>query len=74
MKAVKCPFCEGSGKVSPTLPIGTEMVPCHGCGGRGWVEVGESYPLCPTYPWPLFHPFYSTIHFTCNADAGEKTE
>jgi len=34
-KAVKCPVCEGKGKVS-------SMVGCCGCQGKGWVEVSEA--------------------------------
>ena len=63
MKAVKCPVCEGSGKVPPAIPVGTETVPCHGCGGKGWVEVGEAaapiypvLPYIPIYPQPYFPP------------------
>lgn len=33
-KAVKCPVCEGKGKLS-------SMIGCHGCQGMGWVEVTE---------------------------------
>lgn len=34
-KAVKCPVCEGKGKLS-------SMIGCHGCQGKGWVEVSEA--------------------------------
>lgn len=41
--AVKCPVCEGSGRVrqgdlKPTVnnPL---SVACHGCDGKGWVKV-----------------------------------
>jgi len=35
-----CPVCNGSGRVHP--PASTDMSgeQCHGCGGKGWVQVG----------------------------------
>lgn len=56
-QAVKCPVCDGFGKVpNPQLDkdyaIGhfylNQTLPCHGCGGRGWVEImGDSrYANC----------------------------
>ena len=65
MKAVKCPICKGSGKAlrkgcKPTKIIGhftllaaiMNEITCHGCGGKGWVEVSEGdcspwYRICP---------------------------
>jgi len=45
MKPVLCPVCNGQGTVPSRLPVTTEVT-CHGCGGRGWVEVsGEDDPL-----------------------------
>ena len=43
--AEKCPICGGSGK----LP---DKVTCHGCGGKGWVEVGKDSPYIPRPPYP----------------------
>lgn len=41
-KAVKCPICDGNGQVPNTYPVtAPALVTCHGCGGRGWVEVSE---------------------------------
>ena len=34
--AEKCPVCEGSGLPHEGLLLETA---CHGCGGKGWVEV-----------------------------------
>ena len=62
MKAVTCPVCSGSGKYKRTV-TGTmsgmtqELVDkCHGCDGKGWVEVkdGDSHPVIvyPYQPWP----------------------
>lgn len=45
MKPVKCPICEGTGK----LPDGE---PCFGCGSKGWVEVHETDECPVTYGWP----------------------
>jgi len=44
-RAVTCPVCNGTGKVrNPDYnpKLGQEVVTCHGCGGRGWVEVGNT--------------------------------
>lgn len=49
-KAEKCPVCVGTGKF--------EGVPCHGCGGKGWVEVGDSYPIPYPLPYPQPYPDY----------------
>ena len=55
MKAVLCPVCNGAGKVKEET--------CHGCGGKGWVEVrGEGgsspFPQKPYYPEPEpWHPW-----------------
>ncbi len=38
MKAVLCPVCKGSGKYKDER--------CHGCYGRGWVQVAEDWPVC----------------------------
>lgn len=48
--AEKCPVCDGSGEYRPPSPHSTIMFPeireCHGCQGRGWVEVGpQGYTL-----------------------------
>ena len=52
-KADLCPVCYGEGKRPG------EEIPCHGCGGWGWVEVSEDivcpyYSPCPLNPYPLF--------------------
>lgn len=45
MKAVLCPVCCGSGKVMPpTNSYSTAIaqpITCHGCGGVGWVQIGD---------------------------------
>lgn len=50
MQAVLCPVCNGTGKVKKKT--------CHGCDGRGWVEVhggGGDSPF-PWKPYPEPHP------------------
>lgn len=42
--AVLCPVCVGKGKVIDDEKSGNATVKCHGCVGRGWVEVGTDYP------------------------------
>ncbi len=61
--AVKCPVCEGVGGLiqaiaaefedSAAATIASETIKeCHGCDGRGWVEVSDgddtetSFPVC----------------------------
>lgn len=59
--AEKCPVCEGSGKVYPRTSTSTGGItipnsdPCHGCNGKGWVEVGDTYPVFPepVSPWSI---------------------
>jgi len=42
-KAVICPVCGGRGRVLPPVLYNDENEGkiCHGCSGRGWVEVSE---------------------------------
>jgi len=41
-KAVICPICHGKGKIKrEDVSTADEWKTCHGCGGRGWVEVTE---------------------------------
>lgn len=44
--AEKCPICYGKGKVQETSGFGTSQKKadrtCHGCGGKGWVEVADT--------------------------------
>lgn len=43
--AEKCPICNGVGEIEDTT-YGNATVKinktCHGCGGKGWVEVSDS--------------------------------
>ena len=55
MHAEKCPICSGSGETK----VGKTKFPCFGCDGRGWVEVGDSFPDLPNIPvtTPLPQPW-----------------
>jgi len=73
MKAVLCPVCNGTGKIGKNegieVPNGhfailewiRNEITCHGCGGKGWVEVFEEfnwyYPPCE---YPYTYPYYMT--------------
>ena len=49
MKAAICPVCNGIGKVrAPSIQC-IELIKCHGCQGKGWVEVHDDYP--PVEEW-----------------------
>lgn len=60
--AEKCPICGGSGRSETTQAETGTLVrksqPCHGCGGKGWVEIGDMIPvfLSPMIPAPIFNP------------------
>jgi len=41
MHAEKCPICEGSGKLPDLMDESCYKV-CHGCDGKGWVEVNDA--------------------------------
>jgi hypothetical protein len=57
-KAQICPVCNGIGKYSDSHNGCTISRDCHGCGGKGWIEVGgcdyPSYPP-PYYPGPWYY-------------------
>lgn len=62
--AERCPICFGKGTIPVDDYTGATKV-CHGCGGKGWVEVSDSpiYPVLPRNPeYPLVpwwtHPIY----------------
>ena len=62
MKAVLCPVCGGSGEVADKHNKAATTT-CHGCGGKGWVEVQDDNP--PTYvpyypPYTPPEPWYPT--------------
>ena len=56
--AETCPVCHGSGKYTPQNDGMSTAVPmpqtCHGCGGKGWVELYDYQPT--VIPTPLPNP------------------
>jgi len=64
--AEKCPVCNGRGTVPPkdSITSGVE-VPCYGCNGKGWVEVGNGSSSCPYEPYPYnpypLYPWYPQV-------------
>lgn len=76
MSAQLCPVCGGSGKVrlfngcliaqDAAHVKDEEEKTCHGCDGKGWVEIRIS-KLLPTtlYPTPLYTgPYWWTSYTT----------
>jgi hypothetical protein len=64
MHAELCPVCLGTGHRErlrvPSSEITKETI-CHGCGGRGWVEIEDSTPqYMPYYPLPSTPYYYQT--------------
>ena len=63
-KAVICPVCNGSGRYAPLPNPYISSVPmsqtCHGCGGKGWVEVGDCAPYVPPVPYTPNPPLPGT--------------
>jgi len=54
--AQTCPICNGQGKIKnpdhdKQATASPSMITCHGCGGRGWIEVADTYP--PQGPWEI---------------------
>ena len=39
-QAQKCPVCKGKGDLFAKPGVFLYHVTCHGCGGKGWVQVG----------------------------------
>ncbi len=59
-----CPVCLGSGKYYPPSVTVADGIACHGCGGKGWVEIGQDdIPYCPTPPVYPYYP-YSWYYIT----------
>ena len=49
--AEKCPVCKGSGETRPGQldRYQIETLTCHGCEGKGWVEVSDGPPPMPAW-------------------------
>ncbi len=71
-KAVLCPVCNGKGYIlidCINIPCEKEHKTCHGCAGKGWVELGGDnicpYPVNPQIWWPQYpEPFSYTITYS----------
>ena len=50
--AQTCPICIGKGRLpnDGKTTDATEPI-CHGCNGKGWVEVADAMPV-GNWPWP----------------------
>ncbi len=65
-----CPVCKGNGKV--------EKETCHGCGGKGWVQVDDVgntffpiYPCQPCNPYqPPYNYYYGQFHWSSAGSSG----
>ena len=44
-----CPICGGKGKIQD--PFTNVEETCHGCSGRGWIEVSDTYN--PWLKWDI---------------------
>ena len=67
MHAEKCPVCDGEGKIESELRPLCEPKECHGCNGKGWIEVQDEsqqmvvyipQPYQPYIPYEPWHPYY----------------
>ena len=48
-----CPICHGRGKIKNPMDITAPVeITCHGCGGKGWIEVSDETPVFNPWPWP----------------------
>lgn len=63
MHSELCPVCQGEGKIRDKLS--GEKKTCHGCNGRGWVEVNDCrlhYVPFGDPPWPMYPPTYDPYY------------
>jgi len=54
MHAEICPICSGKGEIPVNYPCwcpSKETKPCHGCGGKGWIQVSDEYRYINPYIW-----------------------
>ena len=60
-RAEICPVCSGTGvypKPDPNNKTQAESRTCHGCQGKGWVSIEDSYSDCPACPQYHRYPYY----------------
>ena len=79
--AETCPVCHGIGRTEYVEGIDSTTVrksqPCHGCDGKGWVEVSDPAPAWPvqppkeptTYPYGL-PPWFPIVSYIYPSDKG----
>jgi len=50
-----CPICNGKGVIEEEIgSTGEKTIKiCHGCGGRGWIEVRDDPYYSPWYPYTI---------------------
>ena len=57
MRAERCPVCYGTGKYTDPPDAMNTVLPmprtCHGCAGKGWIEVGEDHENSKPWTPPL---------------------
>lgn len=49
--AERCPVCNGEGQIGDNMYGGSGTITlkktCHGCNGKGWIEVSDNETLPP---------------------------
>lgn len=51
--AERCPICLGEGKIRPEGVWSEDYkATCHGCGGKGWIEVQDNENVAVPLPLP----------------------
>ena len=62
--AEKCPICNGTGNLAKEMyPYEGTRQSCHGCNGKGWVEVADAPPV-GSWPWRPNELFPSGVRYT----------
>lgn len=74
-KAVICPVCDGKGKIRDDKTNTAQEITCHGCFGRGWVEVSDHCGCSPPKPWgpsPDWYPWGTRTAWPGESDTGSS--